>query len=69
MNERINEKVGAWLLEEGNTKTVLAERIGISRPALNKRLDGRAKWKWGEVVEIADLTNCSLNELAGMTKA
>lgn len=69
MNERINEKVGAWLLEEGNSRSLLAQRIGLSRPALNKRLDGRTKWKWDEVIEVARITGCSLNELAGLPAA
>ena len=29
--ERINEKVGAWLLVSGNSKSLLAEKLGISR--------------------------------------
>jgi len=69
MNEHINEKVGAWLLEDGNTRTRLAEEVGISRPALNKRLSGRAKWSWDEVIEVARVTGCTLNELAGISAA
>lgn len=65
MTDYINEKVGAWLLEDGNTRTRLAEEVGISRPALNKRLSGKAKWSWREVIEVARVTGCTLNELAG----
>ena len=66
MNERINEKVGAWLLIDGNTRAILADAIGISRPTLGNRLDGSAKWSWEEVVRLAELIGCSLNELAGL---
>lgn len=69
MNDRINEKIGAWLLEEGNTRSILADKIGISRPALNKRLNGQAEWKWDEVIEVAKTTGCTLNELAGLDVA
>lgn len=69
MNDRINEKVGAWLLIEGNTRESLANAIGISRPTLNDRLDGSVKWKWEEVVRLSQLLGCSLNELADMEQA
>ena len=69
MNEIINEKVGAWLLEDGNTRTRLAREVGISRPALNNRLNGRAKWNWDEVIEVARVTGCTLDELAGLSVA
>ena len=66
MADKINEKLGAWLLKEGNTKELLAEQIGISRPALSARLNGTSKWYWGEVVKVARITDCDLNELAGI---
>ena len=69
MTERINEKIGAWLLEEGNSRSLLAKEIGISRPALNKRLAGSTKWNWNEVIIVAQITGTSLNELAGITAA
>lgn len=65
MNRIINEKLGAWLLESGNTRDKLAAEIGISRPTLNGRLDGKSKWQWDEVIEVARITGCTLNELAG----
>lgn len=66
MNRIINEKLGAWLLVSGNTREKLADEIGITRPTLNGRLDGKSKWTWEEVIEIARITKCSLNELAGI---
>ena len=68
MNDRINEKVGAWLLCEGNTRERLANEVGLSRPQLNKRLNGTAKWKWDEVLAISRLLGCSLNCLAGIAE-
>lgn len=65
MNRFINEKLGAWLLESGNTRDKLAAEIGISRPTLNGRLDGKSRWQWDEVVEVARIVGCSLDELAG----
>lgn len=69
MNEKINEKLGAWLLREGNTRELLAKEIGISRPTLQARLDGRSKWNWEDVIQISRVTSTSLDELAGITAA
>ena len=66
MNARINEKLGAWLLKEEHTKSMLAEILGMSRPTLNSRLAGRSKWTWDEAIEVAELTKCTLNDLADM---
>jgi DNA-binding XRE family transcriptional regulator len=69
MNRLINEKAGAWLLEQGHTRETLAEKIGITRPTLNSRLDGRTKWNWEEVVRLSKLLGCTLDELAGFVPA
>lgn len=66
MTQIINEKLGAWLLVNGNTYQKLADEIGITRPTLASRLDGESKWKWEEVIKISHVTGASLNELAGM---
>ena len=65
MTERINEKLGAWLLGEGHTRELLAQGIGITRPTLQTRLDGTSKWYWNEVVKVAEITGSSLDDLAG----
>lgn len=62
----IREKIGAWLLGDGHTREQLAEELGITRPTLADRLNGTTKWRWDEVIEIARITNCSLDELAGL---
>ena len=67
MTDRINEKLGAWLLEPGHNSDKLADLIGITRPSLRERLKGNAQWKWSEVIRVAEITDCSLDELAGIT--
>lgn len=64
MTDRINEKLGAWLVQTGHSKKQLAKELNLSRPALRQRVNGDAKWKWEEVVRVSELTGCSLNELA-----
>ncbi len=63
--DRINELVGAWCLEPGNSKTRLAEQLGINRVTLQARINGRCEWKWVEVCKLADVLGVSLATLAG----
>lgn len=63
MTDKINEKIGAWLLIEGNTKQQLANALGISTVTLNKKLSGETDWLWSQVCTISDLIGCSLAEL------
>lgn len=65
----INEKLGAWLLQEGHTREMLASEIGITRPTLKSRIDGTTPWEWGEVKKIARITGATLDELAGLKNA
>ena len=62
--QRINEKLGAWLLEEGHTRDQLAQELGMTRPTLANRLNGKAKWEWEEVILVSRLVGCTLNDLA-----
>ena len=63
METTINEKVGAWLLVKGNSRDLLAERLGMTRPTLAGRIKGETEWTWNEVKIIAELTGASLDEL------
>lgn len=67
MTDRINEKIGAWLLADGHTLEKLATEIGITRPTLRTRLNNESKWNWDEVVAVARLTGSTLDELAGLS--
>lgn len=64
LDEIINEKLGAWLLRQGNTRELLAKALGMTRPTLNSRLK-EGGWSWHEVKAIAQLTGSSASELAG----
>lgn len=64
MTQRINEKLGAWLIVNNESRENLAQRIGISKPTLNKRISGESEWKWSEVIAISQLTGTPLDELA-----
>lgn len=60
--DRFAEKIGAWLLRDGNTKKQLSDALGISVSTLNNRLAGEYEWTWNEVRKLADVIGCSLDE-------
>ena len=64
--QRINEKLGAWLLEDGHTREQLATELGMTRPTLANRINGKANWEWDEVIRVSHLVGCSLDDLAGV---
>ena len=59
----LRRKVGAWLLGRGNTKQKLADYLGITTQTLNNRLDGSFDWHWKEIQLLADLFECSTDDL------
>lgn len=56
------EKVGAWLVQKGNTKQLLAQQLGMSTVTLNKKLDGEVRWTWDEACALADILGCALSD-------
>ncbi len=63
MNLCISNKVGEWLAEPSHTKRDLAAYLGVTTQTLNNRLCGLYDWPWKEVKLLADLFNCSVDEL------
>ena len=63
--DRIAEKVGAYLLQEGHTRESLAAELGITRPTLNSRLRGESDWMLKEIIKLAEITHCTPNDLVG----
>lgn len=62
MNQ-INKKLGEYLLKPGASRSQIAQQLGISTPSLNYRITGKRKWKWSEVVMLAEILGCNLDDL------
>ena len=60
--QRINEKLGAWLLEDGHTRDMLAQELGMTRPTLANRINGITSWEWEEVVKLSRVVGCTVND-------
>ena len=60
--QRINEKVGALLLD-GMTRDQLSDELGMTRRTRSSRTKGTSKWKWDEIVRLSTIAGCSLEEL------
>ena len=63
MPNRVNEKLGAWLLPVNHTKAILARELNMSRPTLYSRIRGETAWTWSEILKIAELCECTPNDL------
>lgn len=61
--DAINMRIAEWLLTPKNTKVLLAELLGITTQTLNSRIIGEYEWTWAEICKLADLFNCSTEEL------
>lgn len=61
--ERIAGRVNAQVNQPRFTKGSLAKELGISRPALNRRLDGEVSWSYEELAQLADIFGITINEL------
>lgn len=62
----INVRVGAWLLERGNSKEKLASQLGITTTTLDKKLRAETEWSWGQAQKLATILGCSLDDLANV---
>ena len=61
--ESIKERVGAYLMREGETLSSLAEDLGMSRTTLRHKLDGRVEFKLSEADRLAKVLGCTVDEL------
>ncbi len=59
---KINQILGAWLLQKGHTREQLATAAGVSVAALNDKIAGITKWKWDEVCDIADFISIPIQD-------
>lgn len=60
---RFEEKIGAWLLKQGNTRELLAEKLGISVPTLKRRIEDPEEWTVGDVLKLTDVLDCDVSDL------
>lgn len=59
----IRENVEAYTHDAQVTKDTLARNIGIGRSSFYNKLAGRSPWMLGEVIALADVMGCSVQEL------
>lgn len=64
MNERIQERVGAYLERTGMTRQAFAALVGIgTRETLNNKLEGKTEFTFSEIVRLCDVLGCTPNDL------
>lgn len=60
--DKFSERIGAWLLKEGNNKKKLAGMLNISVGTLNNKIQGDTEWTWSEVCKLSDAIGCKVSD-------
>ena len=60
----IDEAIAAYLRRTGKTQAEFAKELGMSENTLSWKRRGIREFKLSEVMKIADITGCSLDEMA-----
>ena len=61
--EGIKERIKEYMTLIGDTRAALAEYLGISYQALNKKINGQADFKCGEIAKIKKRYNLRPEEI------
>lgn len=61
--EKLNGKIGAWLLDPKHTKAALADALGIHVNTLTSRLSGETEWYLSEAIKVCKFIGFSIDEL------
>ena len=61
--ETIRERVGAYLEKTGESKSSLAERLGMGRTTLFQKMNGRSEFTLCEAQKLSQILNCSIDDL------
>jgi transcriptional regulator with XRE-family HTH domain len=64
-SERIAKRIEAETTRPRLSKKALAEELGISRPAFDRRLHGKPAWRYDELEKLAKLFGTTIDDLAG----
>lgn len=67
--EAIKANVDRYVDEHATTKDALAKALSISRSSLYDKLAGKRPWMLDEVISLADLMGCTVNDLLTMPAA
>ena len=59
----IDEAIAVYLRRSGKTQAELAEKLGMSENTLSWKRRGIREFKLSEVVQIAEITGYSLDEM------
>lgn len=63
LTENMKSRIGAWLLEPGHTKKMLAALLGISIGTLANRMGETYDWSWTEIQELTKVLDCKADDL------
>ena len=61
--EQIGERINQWLVDNGQTQSFFAERMGISKQVMSKIIKGKKATNIEEIKKISDIMGISIDEL------
>lgn len=65
-SETVSHFLYDWMTSSKATLIAVAKEVGVSPNTIAKKIQCISHWYFNEVVEVARITGCSLNELAGI---
>ena len=67
--EAIQENVERYVRDHSTTKDALIKGMGISRSSFYDKLSGKRPWMLGEVIDLAEIMGCTVNDLLTMPES
>ncbi len=65
---QINDELRTQMYRRRLSQATLADRAGITRSSLVRRLDGKPLWTYNELAKIARIFGMSVDELVRLAK-
>ena len=59
----IDQRVSNYLKENHDTMQGLADKLGMSRVSLRKKMDGKPEFKLTEALDLAEILGCTVYDL------
>ncbi len=66
---QINEELRAQMYRRRLSQTQTANRAGLTRSALTRRLDGKPTWTYNELAKITRIFGMSVDELVRLAQS
>lgn len=63
-NKSMKARLAAYLVDSGETRDDVSQKLGISRRSLQKKLEGETELKFSEAIALSRMFGCTVSDLA-----